>query len=80
MVTEPYQRISEALGAARMVREADILDDISPVADAVVAAATDANPKARYLVGIGQLTEAVAPAMAELDILQDFSAQRCGAE
>lgn len=80
VMTEPYQGISEVLQAVRKERAADVLDDVASVADATIAAATDAEPKARYLVGVGQLTEAVAPALAELETLHDFSARRCGVE
>lgn len=80
VVTSPYQGISDALQSARASRSADVLDDLSSLADAVIAAANDAEPRPRYLAGIGQLTEAVEPAMAELDRLDDFTAWRCGVE
>lgn len=80
VMTEPYQGIADALQAVRTARAADILDDVGSVVDATIAAATDADPKPRYLVGVGQLTEAVAPALAELETLHDFSARRCGVE
>ena len=80
VLTEAYQQIAETLQAVRMARAADVLDDLAPVADAVIAAATDAEPKIRYLVGSGQLTEAVGPALAELESLDHFSARRCGVE
>ena len=77
MISEPYQGISEELRAARARRAADVLTDLSPVANAVLAAATDPEPQARYLVGIGLALE-VQASMAELERLQAFAAQRCG--
>jgi NAD(P)-dependent dehydrogenase (short-subunit alcohol dehydrogenase family) len=80
IISEPYQRIAETLQAARTAHAADVLEDVSSVVEAVVAAATDPDPKIRYLAGIGQLTGAVKPAMAEMDRLHDFSARRSGVE
>lgn len=80
VITAPYQGISDALQRARASRAADVLDDLTSLTDAVIAAATDPEPKPRYLAGIGQLTEAVEPAIAELDRLDDFTAWRCGVE
>lgn len=52
---------------------------ISPVTDAVIAAATDPEPKARHLAGVGLALE-IEGSMAELERLHTFSAQRCGIE
>ena len=77
IVTEPYQGISAALQATRASRAADVLSDLSPVTDAVIAAATDPEPKARYLAGVGLALE-VEPSIAELERLQSLGAQRSG--
>lgn len=78
IVSAQYLGISEALQAARAARSADLLDDLSPVADAVVAAATDPEPKARYIAGVGQLTDSIRAAAAEQERLHEFSARRSG--
>lgn len=80
IVSGSYRDIFDTLQAARAARAEDVLDDFGTVAEAVIAAATDVEPMARYIVGVGQLTEAVEPATAELNRLHHFSAQRCGVE
>ena len=77
IVTERYRGIHDTLQAARAAQAADVLTDLGPVTDAVLAAATDPIPKPRYLAGIG-LALTVEPSMAELDRLHALSAQRCG--
>ena len=77
IVTEPYRGISDALQAARARHAADFLADLTPVTDAVIAAATDPEPKARYLAGVGLALE-VEPSIAELERLQSLGAQRSG--
>lgn len=53
-----YPRAAEAIEAyeKRMIGK----DDLTPVTDAIIAAATDAEPRARYLVGSGT-AEMLAP-------------------
>ena len=76
-VSESYRGIADALEEVRKTRAADVLSDLSPVVNAVVAAATDAVPKTRYLAGIG-LAEQLEPSLKELERLQAFGAERCG--
>lgn len=78
-VTERYRVINEALQAARAERAADVLTDLSPVSAAVLAAATDPEPKPRYLAGVG-LAEELTPSVAELERLQSLLAGRSGVE
>lgn len=77
IITERYRGIADALQAARAQRAADVLADLSPVADAVIAAATDPQPKARYLAGVG-LAREIEPSIAELERLHLLLEQRCG--
>lgn len=77
VVTPPYQGISDSLAAARAARAADVQTDLGQVVDAVIAAATDADPKSRYLAGIG-IALALEPALAELEKLHAFDASRAG--
>lgn len=77
VISEPYQGVADALKAVREATAADFLADLTPVVDAVIAAATDAEPKARYMAGVGLATK-ILPAMAELEALHAFSAARAG--
>ena len=76
-ITEPYRDIAETLDNVRKAHAADVLSDLTPVVDAVLTAATDAEPKPRYLAGVG-LVEEIVPAVHELERLQAFWAERCG--
>lgn len=77
ILTDPYRGIAQALGRSRQERAKDVLTDLSPVVDAVVAAATQADPKSRYLAGIGIALE-LQQSLAELERLQSFDAARAG--
>lgn len=77
IVTPPYQGIADSLAASREARAADVQSDLSQVIDAVIAAATDADPKARYLAGIGIALELEA-SLAELERLHAFDGARAG--
>lgn len=77
IVTRPYQPIADALTASREARAADVQTDLSQVVNAVVIAATDANPKPRYLAGLGIALELEA-SITELERLHAFEADRSG--
>ena len=77
VITEPYAGIDAALSANRQLRAADVQTDLTQVIEAVIAAATDADPKARYLAGIGIALELEA-SLVELERLHAFDAHRAG--
>jgi NAD(P)-dependent dehydrogenase (short-subunit alcohol dehydrogenase family) len=72
-----YEAIAGAMAKAREKRAGDVLTDLSPVVDAVLAAATHPDPKPRYVVGKG-MAEMLLPAVAELEELHRFDLQRAG--
>ena len=76
-ITAPYQPIQESLSRDRAGRAADFLEDVSGVVDAVLAAATDTEPKPRALAGRGMVQE-LNTVVAELDRLQRYEAKRAG--
>ncbi len=76
-ISAPYQPIQEALTRDRAGRAADFLEDVSGVVDAVVSAATDADPTPRALAGKGMVEE-LRTVVAELDRLQRYEAKRAG--
>lgn len=78
-VSEPYASIADALDQVRVNTAADVLTDLGPVVDAVLAASLDAEPKARYLVGVG-LAEKLLPALDELALLHELCARRAGVD
>jgi NAD(P)-dependent dehydrogenase (short-subunit alcohol dehydrogenase family) len=77
IVSEPYEGIAVALAASRDARRADVLADLSPVSEAVIAAATDADPKPRYMIGAG-IAQNLLPALAEFERLHALEVARCG--
>lgn len=77
VVTPTYQGISDALTASRAARAADVQTDLSQVVKAVIAAATEAEPRTRYLAGVGLALE-LEQSLAELERLQGFEAVRAG--
>lgn len=77
VVTPPYQGIADSLAASRAARAADVQSDLGQVVEAVIAAATDPEPKARYLAGLG-IALALEPALAELEKVHAFDAARAG--
>ena len=76
-VSPPYRGIADALAASRAERAADVQTDLGQVVAAVIAAATDPEPKARYLAGIGIALALEAP-LAEMERLHAFDAARAG--
>ena len=76
-ITDGYVAIAEAMGRARAARPEDLLSDLTPVVDAVVAAAFDDDPKPRYLVGRGLTTE-LQHSLVEFERLQRFDLVRAG--
>ena len=76
-VTPPYAGIADALAAHRAARAADVQTDLRQVIDAVIAAATDAEPRSRYLAGIGIALE-LEPTLVEMERLHAFDAGRAG--
>lgn len=76
-VTEYYRGIHDSLQASRAARASDMLADLSPVSDAVLAAATDADPEPRYLAGVGLVNE-LATSVSELARLHALLAERSG--
>ena len=77
VVTPPYQVIADALTADRARRAADVQSSYHQVVEAVLAAATDAEPHARYLAGIG-IAEALIEPLAAMERLHNFDATRAG--
>ena len=76
-VSPAYVRLSTDMAKAREKRADDVLTDLSPVADAVIEAATHPNPPPRYAVGKG-MAEMLKPVIAELEKLHEFDLQRAG--
>lgn len=77
VISDPYLDMAAALKAVREATAADFLTDLTPVTDAVIAAATDPEPQQRYVAGVGLATK-ILPAVAELEKLHAFSAVRAG--
>lgn len=73
----PYASIAEALARTAKETSGDILGDFGPVVQAVLAASLDAEPLARYVVGVG-LAEALEPAVGELAKLHELCVRRAG--
>jgi NAD(P)-dependent dehydrogenase (short-subunit alcohol dehydrogenase family) len=72
-----YQGMAAHMAKGRAARAADVLTDLSPVVEQVLAAATDAEPRPRYLAGVGIALE-LKPALAELERLHAFESHRAG--
>jgi NAD(P)-dependent dehydrogenase (short-subunit alcohol dehydrogenase family) len=73
----PYEAVAAAMAKARAARAGDVMTDLSPVVNTVIEAATHPDPRTRYAVGKG-MAEMLAPAIRELDELQEFDLQRAG--
>ena len=77
VVSETYGAIAESMARARAAGAADVKTDLRPVADAVVAAATEADPKPRYVVGAGIALE-LGASVSELERLHHIDLVRAG--
>ncbi|HLI21882.1 MAG TPA: hypothetical protein VKV32_12230, partial [Stellaceae bacterium] len=69
--------VAAAMAKAREARAGDVLADLSPVVEAVIAAATHPDPRPRYAVGKG-MAEMLEPALAALETLHRFDLERAG--
>ena len=76
-VSDNYADVARKMDAYRAVHASDVLVDLGPVVDATIAAATDARPSCRYVVGVG-LADRIRNAVDELDALHAFEAGRAG--
>jgi NAD(P)-dependent dehydrogenase (short-subunit alcohol dehydrogenase family) len=77
VITGAYRRIAEDMARSRAARMADVQTDLSPVAAAVLEAATAAEPCPRYLVGEG-IADELETCVGELERLHRFDACRAG--
>lgn len=75
--SEPYSDIASRLAADREAHASDVQDDLSEVVEAVLAAATDADPAVRRLVGKGLVLE-LGSLLPELERLHRLNARRAG--
>jgi NAD(P)-dependent dehydrogenase (short-subunit alcohol dehydrogenase family) len=72
---EHYQAVSDILARRFKERAAQAGADLGPVVDAVIAAATDPDPKPRYLVGAGSAL-LLPPVLAELEKIHRIELER----
>jgi NAD(P)-dependent dehydrogenase (short-subunit alcohol dehydrogenase family) len=75
--SEPYQGLFAHMARVREKRASDVLQDLTPVVETVIEAATVSDPKPRYAVGKG-MAEMLAPVIAELEKLHRFDLDRAG--